>query len=48
VHELLTDQLERLRMEHPPGPPPQEPPPPEPAPSPRHGWWRRARSGASD
>jgi len=47
VHELLTDQLERLRVEQPPGPPP-EPPPPEPAPSPRHGWWRRARSGASD
>jgi len=43
VHELLTDQLERLRMEQPP-----EPPPPEPAPSPRHGWWRRAGSGASD
>lgn len=48
VHELLTDQLERLRVEQPPGPPPPEPPPPEPAPSPRHGWWRRARSGASD
>ncbi len=44
VHELLTGQLERLRMEQPPGPPP----PPEPAPSPRHGWWRRARSGPSD
>jgi len=43
VHELLTGQLERLRMEQPPGPPP-----PEPAPSPRPGWWRRARSGASD
>jgi hypothetical protein len=43
VHELLTDQLERLRMDQPPGPPP-----PEPASSPRHGWWRRARSGASD
>jgi len=43
VHELLTDQLERLRTEQSPGPPP-----PEPAPSPRHGWWRRARSGASD
>jgi hypothetical protein len=43
VHELLTDQLERLRMQEPPGPPP-----PEPAPSPRHGWWRRARSDASD
>jgi hypothetical protein len=43
VHELLTDQLERLRMERPP-----EPPPSEPAPAPRHGWWRRARSGASD
>ena len=43
VHELLTGQLERLRMEQSPGPPP-----PEPAPSPRHGWWRRARSGASD
>jgi hypothetical protein len=41
VHELLTDQLERLRMEQPPAPP-------EPAPSPRHGWWRRARRGASD
>ena len=26
VHDLLTDQLERLRME----PPPQAPPPPEP------------------
>ncbi|HEU5225098.1 MAG TPA: hypothetical protein VFV29_04765 [Actinomycetota bacterium] len=53
VHELLTDQLERLRMERPPGPPPPgppspEPPPPEPAPSPRQGWWRRARSDASD
>jgi len=48
VHELLTDQLERLRVEQPPGPPPPEPPPPEPAPSPRHGWWRRPRSGASD
>jgi hypothetical protein len=43
VHQLLTDQLERLRMERPP-----EPPPSEPAPAPRHGWWRRARSGASD
>jgi hypothetical protein len=43
VHELLTDQLERLRMEQSPGPPPSEP-----APSPRHSWWRRARSGASD
>ncbi|HKN80273.1 MAG TPA: hypothetical protein VJZ98_02945 [Actinomycetota bacterium] len=42
VHELLTDQLERLRMERPPGPPP-----PEPAPAPRRRWWRRARSGAS-
>jgi hypothetical protein len=48
VHELLTDQLERLRVEQPPGPPPPGPPTPEPAPSPRHGWWRRARSGASD
>ena len=43
VHDLLTDQLERLRME----PPPQAPPPPEPAPAPRPRWWRRARSGAS-
>jgi len=43
VHELLTDQLERLRIDQPPGPPP-----PEPASSPRHGWWRRARSGGSD
>ena len=43
VHELLTGQLERLRMEQSP-----EPPPPEPAPSPRHSWWRGARSGASD
>ena len=44
VHELLTDQLERLRMERPP-PPPQPEPAPEPAPGPR--WWRRDRSGAS-
>jgi hypothetical protein len=44
VHELLTDQLERLRMERPPVPPPPEPAP-EPAPGPR--WWRRDRSGAS-
>ncbi len=43
VHELLTDQLDRLRIDQRPGPPP-----PEPASSPRHGWWRRARSGASD
>ena len=39
VHELLTDQLERLRMERP------SEPAPEPEPGPR--WWRRARSGAS-
>jgi hypothetical protein len=40
VHELLTDQLERLRMERPPAP---SPPDPDPAPRPR--WGRRARSG---
>jgi len=40
VHDLLTDQLERLRMERP------SEPPPEPATRPRR--WRRARSGASD
>jgi hypothetical protein len=45
VHDLLTDQLERLRMERPEGPPQPEPAP-EPAPGPR--WWRRDRSGASD
>lgn len=42
VHDLLTDQLERVRMER-----PSESPPPEPAPAPRRSWWRRARSGAS-
>jgi hypothetical protein len=42
VHELLTDQLERLRMERPPAPAP-----PEPAPAPTRRGWRRARSGAS-
>ena len=40
VHELLTDQLERLRMERPPSPPP-----PDPDPAPRPRWGRRARSG---
>ena len=40
VHELLTDQLERLRMERPPAPPP-----PDPDPTPRPRWGRRARSG---
>jgi len=44
VHDLLTDQLERLRMERSEGPPQPEPAP-EPAPGPR--WWRRDRSGAS-
>lgn len=39
VHDLLTDQLERLRMERP------SEPPPEPATRPRR--WRRARSAAS-
>jgi len=39
VHDLLTDQLERLRMERP------LESPPEPAPRPRR--WRRARSDAS-
>jgi hypothetical protein len=49
VHHLLTDQLERIRMERPPGAPPPEPPPPapEPEPAPRPRWWRRAGSGAS-
>jgi len=47
VHELLTDQLERLRTERPPEPPPQEPPPPEPAPAPGPRWRRRARGHAS-
>ena len=42
VHDLLTDQLERLRMERPP-----EPPPPEPAPAPRPRRWRRSRGDAS-
>jgi hypothetical protein len=50
VHELLTDQLERLRMERspeppPPEPPPPEPPPPEPPPAPGRRRWGRARSG---
>jgi len=40
VHDLLTDQLERLRMERPSEPPPE--PAEEPAPRPRR--WRRARS----
>jgi hypothetical protein len=49
VHELLTNQLERLRMERPPEPPPQEPPTPEPPtpqppPSPGRRRWGRARS----
>ena len=44
VHELLTDQLERLRMERSQGPPPSEP---EPEPAPRSRWWRRARSDPS-
>jgi hypothetical protein len=39
VHELLTDQLERLRLERPPAPPP-----PDPDPAPKR-WGRRARSG---
>jgi len=39
VHDLLTDQLERLRMERP------SQPAPEPAPRPRR--WRRDRSAAS-
>jgi hypothetical protein len=47
VHELLTDQLERLRTERPPGPPPPEPPAPEPAPAPGPRWRRRARRDAS-
>ena len=42
VHELLTDQLERLRMER-----PRELPPSEPAPAPRRRLWGRARGGAS-
>lgn len=46
VHELLTDQLERLRMERSQGPPPSEPEP-EPEPAPRSRWWRRARSDPS-
>jgi hypothetical protein len=41
VHDLLTDQLERLRTERPSVPEPAE----EPAPRPRR--WRRARSPAS-
>jgi len=47
VHELLSDQLERLRTERPPAPPPPEPPPPEPAPEPEPRWRRRARGDAS-
>jgi hypothetical protein len=47
VHELLTNQLERLRMERPPGPSSSEPPPPEPDPAPGRRWWRRAGSGPS-
>jgi hypothetical protein len=43
VHDLLTDQLERLRMERPSEPVPE--PSPEPAPRPRR--WRRTRSAAS-
>jgi hypothetical protein len=42
VHELLTDQLERLRMERPPAPASAAP-----APAPTRRGWRRARSGAS-
>jgi hypothetical protein len=42
VHDLLTDQLERLRMER-----PQGPPPPEPAPAPRPRRWRRSRGDTS-
>ena len=42
VHDLLTDQLQRLRMERPPEPP-SEPPQPQ-----RRRWMRRARSGATD
>ena len=41
VHELLNDQLERLRTERPSEPAPE----PEPVPAPRPRWWRRARSG---
>jgi hypothetical protein len=48
VHHLLTDQLERIRMERLPGAPPPEPAPePAPEPEPRPRWWRRAGSGAS-
>jgi hypothetical protein len=42
VHDLLTDRLERLRLERPPAPPP-----PEPAPAPRPRRWRRGGSDAS-
>jgi hypothetical protein len=42
VHDLLTDQLERLRLERPPAPAP-----PEPGPAPRPRRWRRSRGDTS-